>query len=138
MVAIRRDRLSRSIQTVRHGNLAMLRSKTQFHFHLLNKSLAADRERLRPAIVSSRYVSAQSCFDPFTMGLLKFSNIIETAKLTQRQKINDAIASSDCCIARYPLCCHSAGCFTTPARTMLKSMHTTQRCKCAPDSMAVA
>jgi hypothetical protein len=41
MVAIRRDRLSKSIQTVRHGNLAMLRSETQFHFHLLNKSLAA-------------------------------------------------------------------------------------------------
>jgi hypothetical protein len=70
----------------------MLRSETQFHFHLLNKSLAADRERLRPAIVSSRYVSAQSCFDPFTMRLLKFSNIIETAKLSQRQKIDDAIA----------------------------------------------
>ena len=92
MVAIRRHRLSKSIQTVRHQNLAMLCSEAQFIFHLLNKSLAADRDRLRPAIVSSRYVSARSCFDPFTTRLLKFSNIIETAKLTQRQKIDDAIA----------------------------------------------
>ena len=71
MVAIRRHRLSKSIQTVRYQNLAMLCSEAQFIFHLLNKSLAADRDRLRPAIVSSRYVSARSCFDPFTMRLLK-------------------------------------------------------------------
>jgi len=32
---------------------------------LLNKSLAADRDPIRPAIVSSRDVFAQSCFDPF-------------------------------------------------------------------------
>ena len=31
-------------------------------------------------------------FDPFTMRLLKFPHIIETAKLTQCQKIHDAIA----------------------------------------------
>ena len=93
MVAIRWHRLSKSIQTVRHRDLlAMLCSEAQFNFYLLNKSLAADRDRLRPEIVSSRYVSAQSCFDPFKMRLLKFSNISETAKLTQRQKIDDAIA----------------------------------------------
>jgi hypothetical protein len=71
MVAIRWLRLPKSIQTVRHQNRAILCFETQFIFHLLNKSLAADRDRLRPAIVSSRYVSAQSCFDPFTMRLLK-------------------------------------------------------------------
>ena len=62
-------RLSKSIQTVRHQNLAMLCFETQFIFHLLNKSLAADRDRFRPAIVSSRHVSARSSFDPFTMRL---------------------------------------------------------------------
>ena len=41
MIAIRRHRLSKSIQTVRHGNLAMLCSEAQCNFHLLNKSLAA-------------------------------------------------------------------------------------------------
>src|SRR5262245_11176469 len=65
MCAIRRQWLSKSIQTVCRGNLAMLCSEGQFNFHLLEKSLAADRDRLRPAIVSSRFVSARSCFDPF-------------------------------------------------------------------------
>jgi hypothetical protein len=57
--------------TVRHGNLAMLCSKAHINFSLLNKFLAADRGRFRPAIVSLRYVSTQSCFDPFTLRLLK-------------------------------------------------------------------
>ena len=92
MVSIKRHRLLKSIQTVRHQNLAVLCFETQFNFNLVNKSLAANRDRLRPAIVSSGHVSAQSCFDPFTTRLLKFSNIIETAKLTQRQKIDDPIA----------------------------------------------
>jgi hypothetical protein len=47
MVAIRRHRLSKSIQTG-----AMLCFEAQFIFHLLNKSLAADRDRLRATIVS--------------------------------------------------------------------------------------
>jgi len=41
-----------SIQTVRHGNLAMLRSEPNSIFYLLNKSLAADPDRLRLEIVS--------------------------------------------------------------------------------------
>jgi hypothetical protein len=35
--------------------------KVQFIFHLLDKSLAADRDRVRLAIISSRDVSARSC-----------------------------------------------------------------------------
>jgi hypothetical protein len=46
--------------------------KPKFIFHLLNKSLAADRDRLRPAIVSSRHVSARSYFDPFKT---RFENV---------------------------------------------------------------
>jgi hypothetical protein len=42
MVAIRRHRLSKTIQTGCHQNLAVLCSEAQFFFHLLNKSLAAD------------------------------------------------------------------------------------------------
>jgi hypothetical protein len=64
MVALRRHWLSKTIQTVRHKNLAMLCSEAEFIFHLLNKFLAADPDRLRPAIVSSCNVSARSCFDP--------------------------------------------------------------------------
>ena len=71
MVAIRRHRFSKSIQTVRDQNLAMLCFETQFIFHLLKNSLAADRDRLRPTIVSSRDVSARSCCELFTMRLLK-------------------------------------------------------------------
>ena len=44
LVAIRRHRFSKSIQTVRDQNLAMLCFETQFIFHLLKKSLAADRD----------------------------------------------------------------------------------------------
>jgi hypothetical protein len=115
----------------------MLCSKAQFNFHLLNKSLAADRDRLRPAIVSSRYISARSGFDPFTMPLLKFFYISETAKLTQRQKV-DAIAFGWLLDRQIPAVRPLGGMLTTPARTMLRSMYTTQRCRCAPDSMAVA
>jgi hypothetical protein len=53
----------------------MLCSEAQFIFHLLSKSLAADHDRLRPGIVSSRDVSARSCFDPFTMRLLKYATM---------------------------------------------------------------
>jgi hypothetical protein len=67
MVAIRRYRLSKNIQTAR----AMLCFEVQFIFPPLNKSLSADRDRFRPVIVSSCYGCAQSCFDPFTMRLLK-------------------------------------------------------------------
>jgi hypothetical protein len=59
---------SRRVQTVHHGKLAMLCSEVQFIFHLLNKSLAADRDWLKPAIVSSRYVCARFYFHPFTNG----------------------------------------------------------------------
>jgi hypothetical protein len=49
----------------------MLCSEALFNFYLLHKCRAADRDRLKPAIVSSRYVSARSCFDLFTIRLLK-------------------------------------------------------------------
>jgi hypothetical protein len=57
---------------------AMLCSEAQFNFHLLNKSLAADRDRLRPATVSPRLLR------PIHDAPFKILNIIETAKLTQR------------------------------------------------------
>lgn len=92
MVAIGLPRFSKCIQPVRHGNLTMLCSKAQFDFHLLDKALAADRDRLRPAIISRHRISAQRGFDPLTMCFLKFRNLVETAKCTQRCKIDDAIA----------------------------------------------
>jgi hypothetical protein len=42
----------------------MLSSESHFVFHLLNKSLAADRDRLRPPTASSRYICARSQLRP--------------------------------------------------------------------------
>jgi hypothetical protein len=64
----------------------MLCSKAQFI------SLAQQIPRGRPRSTQTSDRLAAACFDPFTMRLLKFSNIIETAKLTQREKIDNAIA----------------------------------------------
>jgi hypothetical protein len=48
---VSRHRLSRSIQAVRHRT-GVVDSEVQFNFHLLNESLAAESDRLRPAFTT--------------------------------------------------------------------------------------